>query len=155
MARCYHWTQLAKRTWNGDYPLCLDNITAVSYINHRGGTESKVLCIVITICSWCTERDIILQLERLPSQLISQADHESKAVRDRCDWKLKQLVFFQIQAVRGPLEIDLFASRLTRQLPRFYSWRLDPEADATDAFMQNWATCRGFANLRGAWYIVV
>ena len=46
----------------------------------------------------------------------------------------------------GPLEIDLFASRLTRQLPRFYSWRPDPEAEATDAFLQDWAKVRGFAN---------
>lgn len=33
----------------------------------------------------------------------------------------------------GPLEVDLFASHLSRQLPRFYSWRPDPEAEATDA----------------------
>ena len=46
----------------------------------------------------------------------------------------------------GPLEVDLFASRLTKQLPRFFSWRPDPEAEATDAFMQDWTTCRGFAN---------
>ena len=46
----------------------------------------------------------------------------------------------------GPLEIDLFASYLTKQLPRFYSWRLNPEAEATDAFMQNWVAVRGFAN---------
>ena len=45
-----------------------------------------------------------------------------------------------------PMEVNLFASRLTRQLPRFYSWRPDPEAEATDAFMQNWAACWGFTN---------
>ena len=27
-----------------------------------------------------------------------------------------------IQQSQGPLEIDLFASRLTKQLPRYYSW---------------------------------
>ena len=59
---------------------------------------------------------------------------------------LKQAVFQQINSVLGPLEMDRFASRLTKQLPRFYSWRPDPEAEATDAFMQDWAACRGFAN---------
>ena len=34
----------------------------------------------------------------------------------------------------GPLEVDLFASRLTTQLPRFYSWRPDPQSEAVDAF---------------------
>ena len=30
------------------------------------------------------------------------------------------------------LEIDLFASRLTKQLPRYYSWRPDPECFSTE-----------------------
>ena len=37
----------------------------------------------------------------------------------------------------GTMEIDLFASQMLRQLPRFYSWRPDSEAEATDAFVQN------------------
>jgi len=43
----------------------------------------------------------------------------------------------------GPLEVDLFASCLTKQLPQFYSWRADPEAAATDAFMQDWSQSLG------------
>ena len=43
--------------------------------------------------------------------------------------------------------MDLFASRLTKLLPRFYSWQPDPDAEVTDAFTQNWALSRGFANL--------
>ena len=35
-----------------------------------------------------------------------------------------------------PLQIDLFASCLTKELPQYYSWRPDPEAAATDAFTQ-------------------
>ena len=42
----------------------------------------------------------------------------------------------------GPPGGDLFAS----QLPRFYSWCPDPEAEAIDAFTQNWALNRGYAN---------
>ena len=45
----------------------------------------------------------------------------------------------------GPLQIDLFASQLTKQLPTFYSWRADPEAQGTDAFDQDWSQMRGFA----------
>ena len=67
-------------------------------------------------------------------------------MKDQCDWKLNQAVFQRILATMGMMEVDLFASRLSRQLPRFYSWRPDPEAEATDAFMQDWSTIRGFAN---------
>lgn len=39
-------------------------------------------------------------------------------------------VFDQINRQLGPLAVDLFASRLTAQLPR----RPDPEAEALNAF---------------------
>ena len=61
---------------------------------------------------------------------------------------LNQSIFHQIMTVMGSLEVDLFASRLTRQLAHFYSWRPDLEAEATDAFMQDWSACRGFTNLQ-------
>ena len=40
----------------------------------------------------------------------------------------------------------MFASHLTHQLPRFFSWRPDPEAEAVDAFTQDWSEIRGYAN---------
>ena len=45
----------------------------------------------------------------------------------------------------GPLNIDLFASRLSYQLDQFVSWRPDPLAIHTDAFTLDWATFRGYA----------
>ena len=46
----------------------------------------------------------------------------------------------------GPLDVDLFASRLTHQLPKFFSWKPDPEAEAMDAFTQSWSQIHGYAN---------
>jgi len=43
----------------------------------------------------------------------------------------------------GPCQID---PRLTKQLPRFLSWRPDPEAEKTDAFNQDWSVIKGYAN---------
>ena len=45
----------------------------------------------------------------------------------------------------GPLNIDLFASRLSYQLDHFVSWRPDPLTIHTDAFTLDWATFRGYA----------
>ena len=42
--------------------------------------------------------------------------------------------------------MDLFASRLTHQLPRFFSWKPGPAAEATDALMQNWEQIFRYAN---------
>jgi len=39
----------------------------------------------------------------------------------------------------GPLSMDLFASRLSNQLPKFVSWKPDPLAMATNAFTLTWS----------------
>ena len=40
----------------------------------------------------------------------------------------------------------MFAICLSTQLPRFYSWKPDPLAEATDAFSQQWGQLRGYTN---------
>ena len=127
--------------------LKLDNVTAVTYINKLGGTHSPVLCqLALTIWDWCIQRDIFLLAEHLPGKDNVAADQELRSMKDRCDWMLNPQIFRQINLCMGPLGIDLFVSRLTKQLPRFYSWRPDPEACATDAFNQDWSQMRGYAN---------
>ena len=44
------------------------------------------------------------------------------------------------------MDIDLFASRLTAQLPHYFSWRPDPSALATDALLQDWEGLRAYVN---------
>ena len=92
---------------------------------------------------WALQRDISLTAQHIPGVSNLAADTES---RDRTDWKLSPAVFNKINQIFGPLEVDLFASRLTYQLPRYFSWRPDPSAEATDAFQHDWAPLKGFAN---------
>ena len=51
-----------------------------------------------------------------------------------------------LQSKMWCLEVDLCSSHLTRQFTHNYSWRADPEAMATDAFMQDWSQQQGFAS---------
>ena len=44
------------------------------------------------------------------------------------------------------MDLDRFASRLTAQLPQYFSWRPDPSALATDALLQDWEGLRAYAN---------
>ena len=105
-----------ERVHNITILLKMDNVTAVMYINKIPGEKNTV------------------------------ADEKSRNVKNRCDWMLNPLVFKQILTLLGPLEIDLCASCLTKQLPRFYSWRPDPEAKNMDAFSQDWSKAKSFAN---------
>ena len=44
-----------------------------------------------------------------------------------------------------PPEIDIFASRLNAQLPRFISWHPDIDAEAVDAFTVDWRKLKFYA----------
>ena len=125
----------------------LDNTSAVAYINHKGGTHSpQLMKLTSNLWEWCLDRQIQVLATHLPGVCNIQADHLSRHLTDRCDWKLNPIVFQSILHIWGPLEMDWFASRLSTQLPLFCSWKPDPEAWATDAFGQDWTQFRGFAN---------
>ena len=65
------------------------------------------------------------------------ADAESRKIR-QIEWKLDTKVFKKLQEMRGPLAIDLFASRISHQLPIYISWLPDPKAWKIDAFSIDW-----------------
>ena len=143
---------LAAKTFLRDRPgtaalLQMDNTAAVAYINNLGGTVSPQLTsLAKSLWLWALERDIMLSAQHIPGITNLIADSESRSLKDRSDWMLCPQVFARINQIFGPMDVDLFASRLTHQLPRYFSWRLDPQAEAVDAFQQNWAPLKGFAN---------
>ena len=126
--------------------LLLDNTTAVSYINHLGGTVSpQATSLVKELWLWCLRQSISLKAHHLPGKENVIADHESRVMKDRSDWMLNPIAFNRIAKLQV-MEIDLFASSLTSQLPDYFSWRPDPLAIATDAFLQDWLNMKAYAN---------
>ena len=91
-------------------------------------------------------QNISLVANNLPGHLNTVADRESRVLLDRWDWQLHPKIFLKINQIWGPLTIDLFASRLKHQLPAYFSWRPDPRASATDAFLQDWSGKICYAN---------
>ena len=134
-------------------PLRIDNTTAVAYINRKGGTVSPTLSnLTQNLWLWCMERNITLEAQYLPGVMNSIADRESRTWSDRSEWKLCPQIFQRINTQLGPLLTDLFASRLSDQLPTFVSWKPDPLALATDAFSLVWLNLpqKIYANPLGA-----
>ena len=137
----------AKDKTNLTIHLKMDSMSALTYINKLGGTISPQLnTLAKELWLWCMERSILLKAQHLAGVLNTIADDKSRVMKDRTDWKLCPAVFWQINQRMGPLEVDLFASRLTYQLRQFVSWRPDPMAIATDAFTLNWAKLKAYAN---------
>ncbi|XP_040290011.1 uncharacterized protein LOC121002639 [Bufo bufo] len=131
---------------NACIKLRMDNISAVQYVNRLGGTRSATLArLAKDFWTFCLSKDIMVQAEYLPGLNNVQADWNSRYLSDGSDWQLDPRVFSAISELWGPVSIDLFASRLNRQLTRFYSWRPDPEALAVDAFLQDWSVSHLYA----------
>ncbi|XP_053309715.1 uncharacterized protein LOC128471763 [Spea bombifrons] len=120
--------------------LKMDNVSAVRYINRLGGTRSRPLTeLAKDFWHFCLDRGITIQAEYIPGLLNTVADWNSRYLKDSSDWRLHQSIFQRLADLWGPFQVDLFASRLNAQLPKFFSWRPDPEALAVDAFLQDWS----------------
>ncbi len=118
-----------------------DNTTAVAFVRRMGGCKSlPCLRIALRIWNWAIERRIWLSIAHVPGLENTRADSQSREFNDKTEWKLQEAVFQDICAVFGVYPtIDLFASRLNYQLPRFVSWNPEPDAIATDAFSLIWS----------------
>ena len=109
-------------------------------------SHSQVLSnLALDLWDWCIHHHMEVSAQHLPGHLNVRADRESRLLLDSSDWKLDPAVFQLILQRWGPLEIDLFASRLTYQLKQFVSWRPDPLAIHSDAFSMSWHNIQGSA----------
>ena len=123
----------------------LDNMTAVAYINKGGGSRSRTLTqIASELLSWCEARSISIQASFIPGKNNIEADFLSRLNQDPSDWMLDKLIFAHILDLFG-VEIDLFAATWNRQLPKFVSWKPQPEAFAVNAFTFSWKGLSAYA----------
>ena len=107
--------------------LLMDSVSAVSYINKLGGTNSLVLnSLAYNLWTWCLNNQVSLTAQHIPEITNTQAGWESRVFQDSSDWKLNPQMFAAINKLWGPFGIDLFARCLTKHLPKFVSWKPDP-----------------------------
>ena len=102
---------------------------AVAYVNQMGGSKS-IACDLLAhrIWSWCIARNrsIWLSAVHIPGCTNVEADLLSRNCYSYHKWQLNRVIFQKLRAVFPALSIDLFASMLNAQLPRYVSWNPDP-----------------------------
>ena len=90
-----------------------DNTTVVAYMNTLGRMVSPKLNMELWL--WCINQDVTLVTKHMPAWSPQyNADQEGMS-----DWMLNPRIFNKIQQKWDPLEVDVFASRLTTQLKSF------------------------------------
>ena len=142
---CFAIKSYCKNETSIQLKLLMDNTKAIAYINRVGGLSPILASLGFDIWQWCLQREISLSAQHIPGIQNSTAVHQSRVHRDSSHWKLTSSVFSLLNNLWGPLQMDLFATRLTDQLPGFVSWRPDTEAEATAAFSQDWTPSKGYA----------
>ena len=124
----------------------MDSIVVLSYLVKMRGTRNKYLTVLSQeIWDYLLSKEITITAEYLPGLLNVEADTQSRTVKDASEWKLNPRIFQKICKYRGTPEIDLFASRISHQLPTYISWKLGPYSQGRDAFQISWINKKGYA----------
>ena len=117
-----------------------DNTCTVSYINAMGGVKSQTCNeLSVLIWSWCIERNLWLSAAYLPG-VENEADYSSRNFNDNVEWMLDKEIFKKIAQCWPMPQIDMFASRLNKQLEQFVSWKPHPDALYVNAFSVDWSS---------------
>ena len=116
-----------------------DSSCAVSYLNSMGGVKSdKCNRLAKQIWSWCIERDLWLTATHVPGSE-NEADESSRNFNENTEWMLDKNVFHEIFQIWQLPQIDMFASRLNKQIDKYVSWKRDPDALWINAFTNSWS----------------
>ncbi len=119
--------------------LMMDNTSAIACVNNFGSMKLHLLEISNDMFAWALSRDIYLTAGYIPGKDNVLADKESRTRNLDAEWQLKKKWFDYIVSQLGAPDIDLFASRINKQLDRYVSWRPDPHAQFIDAFSESWS----------------
>ena len=116
-----------------------DNATAIAYINNVGGIKIETCNnIACRIWNFCIENKLWVLATHIPGKNNIETDQKSRILQDATEWKLHSKLFQKIVIKFGKPDIDLFASRINRQLKRYVSWHPEPEGMVVNGLPLTW-----------------
>ena len=109
--------------------------------------RSDSLCALLwRLLSWCHPRGIVLRARHIPGRLNVIADKLSRHNQViQTEWSLDRQVFSLLCSKWGLPQVDLFATRFNRKLPRFVSPVPDQEAWSVDDLSLLWEDLDAYA----------
>ena len=111
-----------------------------------GGTRNELLVqISKEIWEYLLDKGITITAEHLPGALNKEANMHLRTVKNSSEWKLNQVVFQKLCKSWLTLDINLFTSRVSHQVPANVSCKLDPYSKGRDALQMCWTHTKGYA----------
>ena len=112
----------------------------------RGSVSVKCNILSKKIWDLCNEKRYWISAEHVPGSHKTVADYMSRTLNENTEWKLSPFLFqSMLQRFQFIADIDLFASKLNKQLSIYVSWHSDPESFAVDAFNLPWTKLKFYA----------
>ena len=111
-----------------------DNFVAAAYLNRMGGRIPYLCRVTERIHQFAFDRRITLSAEWIPGVDNKLADRLSRIQNNYSDKMLHPDLFSLIQTRFGKVQVDLFASEQTAQVPRYISYRAEERAWYVDVF---------------------
>ena len=109
------------------FPFQIDNATALPYLVKKRETKNKYLIeLAKEIWKYLLHHGITITEEYIPSSMNVEADWQSRNSKDHSEGKHLPRVFQRIFQIKRKPEMDLFAFRLSAQLPQYIAWKPDP-----------------------------
>jgi len=116
-----------------------DNATVMCYVNRQGGRSALLSRMAEDLWRWCNRRGVTMRAQHLPGKLNVRSDRISRVRVDRSESQLNPRYMPWLDHQWGQHTVDLCAGRHNRQCARYFSARHEPEAAATNAFLQDWS----------------
>ena len=127
--------------------LKIDNTAAVAAINNMG-TNHSVQCnkVAFDIWCWCMARNIWISAEHIAGKSNVATGRQSREINTNTEWMLNPTLLNKaLDKLQARPDVDMFASRLNKQFPRYVSFRSDPGAYyLVDAFSAQWNELNGY-----------
>ena len=140
-AICFSLVSLIPQLSDIHLMVMCDNTTAVHTITNMGTCRS-LGChdVVMEIWQWAIDNRNWITATHIPGVENCEADSLSRSQEISCEWMLNVDIFNSILTHFDIIpDIDLFASRLNRQIDTFVSYVPDPEAMHVNAFTLDWS----------------
>ncbi|XP_066532897.1 uncharacterized protein [Hoplias malabaricus] len=116
-----------------------DNMSAVYYVNHFGGTRSReLLSIAQGLWTWAYPRFLSLRAAHVAGSSNNVADTLSRHTIHSGRWRLHPEVIQSVWKLFRKAQVDLFASRDTTHCPLWFSEEPQDSPLGEDALAHDW-----------------